>query len=134
MRMSGELYYLLMAIVSLILCTINLYINALKRHIKSRDVGVLWKAAKLKTENFTSALKEDGKPSNSQKLLLPFVDLCHLCDWFSRCMDLALSYIFFTVINFDMEKERENLIFFLFSYKKLSAKDQLTTFSMPTSW
>ena len=48
-------------------------------------------------------------------------------------MDSALSYIFFTVINFDMKKESENLIFFLFSYKKLLAKDQLTTFSTSTS-
>ena len=79
-------------------------------------MGVLSKAAKLKTENFASAWKKDGRPSNSQKLLLPFVDLCHLCDWFSRYMDSALSYIFFTVINFDMKKESENLIFFLFFF------------------
>ena len=52
-------------------------------------------------------------------------------------MDSALSSIFFTVINFDVKKESENLTFFLFFffffYKKLSAKDQLPTFSMPTS-
>ena len=47
---------------------------------KSGDVGVLSKAAKIKTENFTSALKKDGRLSNSQKSLLPFVELCHLCD------------------------------------------------------
>ena len=45
----------------------------------------------------------------------------------------TLSYIFFTVINCDMKKESENM-FFLFSYKKLSAKDQLAIFSMSTSW
>ena len=30
-----------------------------------------------------SIKKTDGWPSNSQKLPLPFKDLCHLCDWFS---------------------------------------------------
>ena len=45
----------------------------------------------------------------------------------------TLSYIFFTVINFDMKKESENLMSFFFSYKKLSAKDRLATFSMSTS-
>ena len=50
-------------IVSLILSTINLYINTLKR--QSGDVGVHSKAAKLKTENVTSTLQKDGRPSNS---------------------------------------------------------------------
>ena len=79
-----------------------------------------------------SHLREDGKLNNSEKLLLLSVDLFHPSHGFSRYIK-SISYFFDLNFYCDILKECENLMFFLFSFEQLSAKDPLATFSMSTS-
>lgn len=78
-----------------------------------------------------SHLREDGKPSNSEKLLLFSVDLFHPSHGFSRYIK-SIFYFFDCDFHCDIKKVK-NLMFFLFSFEQLSAKDPLATFSMSTS-
>jgi len=124
-----------MAIVLLIWCTIHLYINTLKRH--SQQMWVFFqKQPNLRMRNLILHEKKMEDPvihRNYFFLLWIFVTFATDSQGTWTYLYLIhIPYIFFTVINFFMKKKARNSCFSFFSYKKLSAKDRLATFSMST--
>ena len=58
-------------------------VSGYRETIQLEDVGACSNAFNSKTNAQTSLLgvsREDGKTSNSEKLLLPSIYLCHLCN------------------------------------------------------
>ena len=114
-----------MAIVFLILCTIHLYINTLKRH--SQEMWVFFqKQPNLRLRTLLLHYKKMEDPvihRNYFFLLWIFVTFATDSQgtW-------TLTYIFFTVINFVMKKESKNLMFFLFFLQKAFSQGSIGNF------